>query len=271
MAMIDAQRAALEALLAGRQGALAIAVSGGLDSLTLMAVAARVRSGDTRAIHAVSPAVPEEATQRVRELSRSLGWDLEVIAAGEFDDPSYRANPLNRCYFCKSNLFTAMAAVQTGASLATGTNRDDLEDFRPGLRAAQERGIWQPYVEAGLDKQAIRAMARAEGLPEVAALPAQPCLASRIETGIAIRAEDLAFVHSMERILTARLGPGDHRCRVTGRGIVAQTALHGRALSDPQLRCRLESELAALCERAGRAFAGLEPYRKGSAFVRPEP
>ncbi len=263
----------LEALLASRPGALAIAVSGGLDSLTLMAVAARVRGGETRAVHAVSPAVPDEATSRVRALAESLGWPLEVISAGELEDPAYRANPLNRCYFCKSNLFDTMTATFTatgaGATLATGTNRDDLGDFRPGLKAARERSVWQPYVEAAVGKDEIRAIARAEGLPEVAALPAQPCLASRIETGIAIRAEDLAFVHRVEQIMTERLGPGDHRCRVTRGGIVAQTPPGGEALRDPAERRRLETEIATLCAGAGRHFAGLEAYRKGSAFLRP--
>ena len=273
--MTDPSRQALETLLRDRAGPLAIAVSGGLDSLTLMAVADRVRQDGTRALHATSPAVPEEATGRVQALATQLGWDLQIITAGEFDDPDYRKNPLNRCYFCKSNLFGAMSAATsraaTGATLATGTNLDDLGDFRPGLTAARERAVWQPYVEAGVGKDAIRAIARAEDLPEVADLPAQPCLASRIETGIAIRAEDLAFVHRIERAMTARLGPGDHRCRLTRTGIVAQTPMGRDALDDPAERQALEAEIAALCSGAGRHFAGLEPYRKGSAFLRPAP
>jgi len=116
---------------------LAVAVSGGVDSLTLMALAARVRPGRCVAVHARSPAVPEEATARVKALAAERAWRLRIIRAGEFSDPDYLSNPLDRCYYCKTNLFQAMASANPGALLATGTNTDDLGDFRPGLRAGR--------------------------------------------------------------------------------------------------------------------------------------
>lgn len=268
--MIEAVVARLESLLADRPEPLLVAVSGGVDSLTLMAVAARVRPGATKAVHARSPAVPPEASERVRALADACGWSLREIAAGEFEDPNYLANPLDRCYFCKANLFAAMRAVAPEhGTLCTGTNTDDLTDFRPGLKAAHERDVWQPYVEAGIGKAEIRAIARAEGLPAVAALPAQPCLASRVETGIAIRADDLGFVHRVEQALAARFGPGDHRCRLTRRGVVAQLPPTVTALTDAGQLQTLESEIAAICAADGRRFVGVEVYRKGSAFRRP--
>lgn len=268
--MSEAHRTRLIRLLQERPGRLAVAVSGGVDSLTLMTIAAVARPGQAVAVHAVSPAVPQEASERVRQLAGQRHWPLRILRAGEFEDPDYLSNPLNRCYFCKSNLFKAMFRAMPRATLATGTNTDDLGDFRPGLAAARESGVWQPFVDAQISKQTIRAMALAEGLPEIAALPAQPCLSSRIETGIAVRAEDLAFVHGMEQLLSARLGPGDHRCRITRRGVVAQTPSSHPLIADPGKRRRLERELAALCEADGRTFVTLEPYRRGSAFLHVE-
>ena len=265
--MTEAPEHRLRRILRRRPGLLAIAVSGGVDSLTLMSVAARVRSAAVLAVHAVSPAVPPEASQRVRDLAQARGWALRELGSGEFEDPNYLANPVNRCYFCKSNLFHSMGETLPGATLATGTNCDDLDDFRPGLGAAREANVWQPFVEAGIDKTRIRALAKAEGLPEVAALPAQPCLASRIETGIPVRADDLAFVHRVEQALTARLGPGDHRCRITRAGVVAQTSFEHALLASDESRQALEAEMRGLCEAEGRGFSALKPYQKGSAFL----
>ncbi len=131
------------------------AVSGGVDSMTLATLAHRRLDTVPRMVHATSPAVPSEARRRVERHASAEGWALEVIDAGEFADADYRANPVNRCYFCKSRLYGSIDAViraAGGGLVASGTNRDDLGDFRPGLRAAEEKGVRHPFVEAGIGK-----------------------------------------------------------------------------------------------------------------------
>lgn len=242
---------------------LAIAVSGGIDSMTLAFIAHRFLDKAPLMAHAVSPAVPAEATLRVKDYAAREDWRLSLVDAGEFADPAYRANPVDRCYFCKSNLYDRMSHLSVGV-IASGTNLDDLGDFRPGLKAAQERRVVHPFVEARIDKAHIRALARWHGLTDIAELPAQPCLASRVETGIRIEADDLAFIDAVERHIRAHVsGPANVRCRLTRQGVVLEIGGHG----DADL-----AQLAALagpfCEQTGRTFAGVRSYRQGSAFLR---
>ncbi|MEN8196406.1 MAG: adenine nucleotide alpha hydrolase, partial [Pseudomonadota bacterium] len=114
-------------------GEATVAVSGGVDSMTLASFAHRTLGRDgVRMAHAVSPAVPRAATARVQARGAEEGWRLELVDAGEFADERYRANPVDRCYFCKSNLYGMLAAMPGGMVLS-GANRDDLGDYRPGL------------------------------------------------------------------------------------------------------------------------------------------
>lgn len=243
---------------------LVLAVSGGVDSMTLAHAAHLVRRGDTVVCHAVSPAVPAEATERVRCHAVAAGWQLRILDAGEFADPDYLRNPVNRCYFCKSNLYARIAHEVPG-TIASGANLDDLGDYRPGLAAAAERAVIHPFVEAGMDKAAVRALARALGLSDVAELPAQPCLASRIETGLRVTAEDLAFVAEVERRLAPLVGAEGLRCRITALGVRVEMDLE-RAQAARRLGiARQAAEL--LCEDAGRPLLPFAPYRRGSAFL----
>ncbi|GJD79318.1 adenine nucleotide alpha hydrolase [Methylobacterium gregans] len=264
--------ASLESLLAG-MGPLAVAVSGGVDSLTLATLAHRRLGPDGMlAVHAASPAVPGEATARVRAEADRQGWRLRVIEAGEFADPRYRSNPVNRCFFCKTNLYGAIAQA-TDRQIVSGANLDDLGEYRPGLDAAREHGVRHPFVAAGLGKAAVRALAREMGLGDVAELPASPCLSSRVETGIRIEPETLAFIHAVERIvggaLAAEGAEARVRCRVRAEGVVVELDPRCLALLDRDLRADLGS---AIRERApAPALAGpvrFEPYRNGSAFLR---
>jgi uncharacterized protein len=251
----------LASILADLPG-LAIAVSGGVDSMTLAHEAHRAGVPGLLVVHALSPAVPEEATVRVRDHAARFGWRLREVDAGEFADPRYRANPVNRCYFCKTNLYARITRV-TGGPIASGANLDDLGDYRPGLLAASEHQVRHPFIEAGMDKKAVRALARALDLTDIAALPAQPCLSSRIETGIAISAEDLEFVAVMEHALRPHVPKGaDLRCRVTHGGIVVETA------SPDETMRHIARDL---CATAHRLFLGFRPYRRGAAFLQRSP
>jgi uncharacterized protein len=212
-----------------------------------------------RAIHAVSPAVPQAATSRVQALAEARGWRLTCVDAGEFADADYLRNPVNRCFFCKTNLYASLGRVAGPGALMSGTNTDDLGDYRPGLRAAADHGVRHPYVEARCAKTDVRALARALGLGEVADLPAAPCLSSRIETGLMIDADELALVDRVERWLTARLGPGDLRCRILHDAVELQITPGPH----PGLIEALCADIPALVGRALRIGA----YRKGSAFV----
>lgn len=248
-------------------GPVAVAVSGGVDSLTLAAVAQRVSGGAAEMFHAVSPAVPAEATERVRTLAAAQGWRLSVVDAGEFADPNYRSNPVNRCFYCKTNLYGALVP-HTRLQIVAGTNLDDLGEYRPGLEAAKEHGVRHPFVEARIDKQSVRAIARELGLRDIAELPAAPCLSSRIETGIAIDAGMLALVHAAEVLVTRSLAPRTVRCRVRGRGVVIELDEPRLAALDEPARDTIRAAVGTLFRRGGYDFpVALAPYRTGSAFL----
>jgi uncharacterized protein len=200
----------------------------------------------------------------VRAHAKREGWDLVVLDAGEFADARYVANPVDRCYFCKSNLYRRIRE-RTAAVIASGTNRDDLSDFRPGLKAADEIGVVHPYVEAGIAKADIYAIAAALGLYDLAALPAQPCLASRVETGIAIDPDDMAFIGNLEETLTPFVAAGEPlRVRIRRAGVVVEIGAPA-GLDAPE---RIAALAEAACAEEGRRFAGVGPYRRGSTFLR---
>ena len=262
----EAAEARLLEGLRGIPNGVAVAVSGGIDSLTLAALAHAARP-DVAMFHAVSAAVPGDATARVERLAAERGWRLRVVEAGEFEDADYLANPTNRCFFCKTNLYGTIGR-HTTFQMVSGANTDDLGEYRPGLDAARHHAVRHPYLEAGIDKRTVRALARRAGLGELSELPAAPCLSSRVETGIAIRPEVLRAIHAVERDLAADHPRGIVRCRVRAAGIVLEL--------DPETLAALGAERRdALARDVARRFAGLlpepalafAPYRNGSAFL----
>ena len=248
-------------------GQAAIAVSGGVDSMTLAIVAHRHAPARIRIFHATSPAVPELATQRVREFAAREGWDLNVIDAGEFQDPEYRANPADRCYFCKRGLYGGiLKALQAGSKhvLMAGTNLDDLGDFRPGLLAAEQQAVVHPFVEAGMTKSRVRAVAAHLGLHELAELAAAPCLASRVETGLRIDAGELRKIDRVEVALRSALDalgfrPLSVRCRVLATGV--ELALDAACLDALDLASR-----ASILANAQMAWGDPAVPMKWSAY-----
>jgi uncharacterized protein len=247
-------------------GDLAIAVSGGVDSMTLAYLAHCLSARDTTMIHAASPAVPVEATERIRRYAQSHGWRLRVIDAGETRDPRYVANPHDRCFWCKTNLYATIREL-TEHTIASGANLDDLGDYRPGLKAAADYRVRHPWIEAGIGKREIRQLAAAYGLMDLAELPASPCLSSRIETGIPVTVGALAIIDRLEREIRNTLAPATLRCRLRPFGIEieldedalarvdrARIAASGRRV---MAECRIEGDIR------------FSPYRQGSAFRRP--
>jgi uncharacterized protein len=263
--MSKAKMSALRRWLLDTDAEIAIAVSGGVDSMTLAVVAHRTLNGRTSIVHAVSPAVPPQATERVRRYAAREGWRLAMLNAGEFDDERYRANPVNRCFFCKTHLYGAMAQqISAATTLLSGTNLDDLGDYRPGLRAAAEHGVRHPYVEAGIDKQGVRSLARALELYDLAKLPAAPCLSSRIETGMAIDPHTLRCVNQVETLLRQELNPDTVRCRVRHRGVCIELDAVTLERLAPLDRQAWRDRIADLFDGKPVDF---ETYRRGSAFV----
>lgn len=261
--------ARIHAVLDGIDHAV-IACSGGIDS-TLLALVANAHAPDRVTIaHAISPAVPPEATERVRVLASEHAWALSIVQSGEFQDENYLSNPVNRCYFCKSNLYDSLAkiaAAHASGTVLSGANLDDLGEYRPGLDAAAERGVRHPWIEAEFAKADIRALARQLGVP-FAELPSSPCLASRLYTGTRVTAERLRAVHAGETHIKQNTGLPVVRCRVRGDQLIVEVPDADRDAITPALLDEvaqlarshepdiLSATLDAAAYRPGRAFVG---------------
>jgi uncharacterized protein (TIGR00268 family) len=205
---LDDRLAALDAELRPLHGVL-VAFSGGVDSGVVLAAATRALGpGRVVAATAVSPSLPAAERSAAADFGASLGVRHEFPPTDELSRAGYRANAGDRCAFCKSELIdvlTPLAARLGLSDVVTGTNADDMRaGFRPGIRAAAERGAWAPLARAGMTKDDVRAAARRWELP-LADKPAAACLASRIAYGVPVSAAGLARVESAEAALRAAL------------------------------------------------------------------
>lgn len=245
-------------------GPVAVAVSGGVDSLTLAAVANDVFGGSFAAFHAVSPAVPPRATERVERLAQEMGWPLQIVDAGEFEDERYLANNVDRCYHCKSNLYGRIAK-STQLQIVSGTNTDDLSDFRPGLTAAEEQSVRHPFVEAGISKSSIRAIATEVGLGAVAELPAAPCLSSRLQTGVSVTPPRLQLIDEVEEFVREVLAPETVRCRIFSDRIEIQ--LDASSLGRVNASAGIADRVTAFAAARQPRPVTFTPYRMGSSVV----
>jgi len=182
---------------------LVIAYSGGVDSAYLLAVAQGVLGERMLGVIADSPSLPRQALADALRLAESIGARAEVVATEELQDERYASNPVNRCYFCKAELFTkldALARERGYAAIAYGENADDMTQVRPGRLAAEQFQVIAPLRDAGLTKAEIRELSRELGLPTADA-PAQPCLSSRIPHGTPVTAGALAMIERGEALV----------------------------------------------------------------------
>jgi pyridinium-3,5-biscarboxylic acid mononucleotide sulfurtransferase len=212
---LSAKRGALHALLTD-MGSAVVAYSGGVDSTFLMACAHEALGPAAIAVTAVSPSLPARARAEAAVVAGRLGWNHEMLATHEVGREEYARNEADRCYWCKTELYEVLAPIAAArdADMLVGTNLDDLADIRPGNRAARERGVRAPLVEAQLTKAEVRELSRAMGL-QTADKPAAPCLASRFAYGVRVTEEGLRRVDVAEEFLRS-LGFEDLRVRDHG-------------------------------------------------------
>ena len=271
----DAGIAALLADLEGRiavAGSAVVAFSGGVDSSLVAAAAARALGPAALAVTAVSPSVAAGELDGARRVAAAIGIAHATIATDELAREGYRRNGPDRCYFCKTELYTTLSelARRRGyATLLSGANADDAGDWRPGLRAAGEHGVRHPLLEAGAGKAEVRALARALGIPS-ADKPASPCLASRIPYGTAVDPDTLARIDRAERAVREL---GFPVLRVRHHGILGRIEI---AAEDLDRALDREAEIAAVVRAAGYAHAVVdrEPFRSGrlnAVLSRPGP
>jgi pyridinium-3,5-biscarboxylic acid mononucleotide sulfurtransferase len=258
--MLSQKREAVLSRLGGLQSAL-VAYSGGVDSALLLALAVEALGPRAVAFTALSPAVAPDELEGARAVARQLGARHVEKVSHELEDPRYAKNPVNRCYFCKTELYT-LAVTEARAlglnAVVSGTNADELRDYRPGLKAADEHEIVQPLAEAGLTKAEIRELSRELGLPTWDK-PQQPCLSSRIPYGTEVTAERLQQLAKAEMALR-KLGLREFRVRWHGE--IARIEL-GEGEMERLLPVRAAA-VEALKE-AGFHYVSvdLEPFRSG--------
>ena len=199
----------------GCSGAV-VAFSGGVDSAVVAYAAHQALSQQALAATADSASLPRHELIEATDLAKRIGIEHRLIATQEVIDPAYLKNDSQRCFHCKSHLFQALRQLvevrDKGWWMLSGTNRDDLGEWRPGLRAADEYGVRSPLAELGIDKSAVRALAQRWQLP-VAEKPATPCLASRVAYGVSVTPERLAMIEGAEAELR-KLGLASFRVRL---------------------------------------------------------
>ncbi|OGA76076.1 MAG: TIGR00268 family protein [Betaproteobacteria bacterium RIFCSPLOWO2_12_FULL_65_14] len=262
---MDAQlQARSEALLTCLRGmdSVIVALSGGVDSSLVAYAAHRVLGERALAVTSGSESLKREDLELARRLTAHWGMNHLVIETPELDNPDYARNPVDRCYHCKTTLYdglTRVARERGIATIANGTNLDDMGDHRPGMKAGQEFKVRSPLLECGFRKSDIRALAAAYGLPN-ADKPQAACLASRLPYGTPVSRELLARIARAERILGEM---GFSQCRVRHHGDIARLEITPDEFA---LAIDRHSELVQAIKACGYAFVTLDlnGFRSGS-------
>ena len=255
----EAKRARLRELLR-QHSPLVIAYSGGVDSAFLLAEARRELGDRVLGVIADSPSLPRASLAEAVALARAIGAPVEVVKTQELSNPDYAANPPNRCYFCKAELFQkldALARSRGYPAIAYGEHADDMQHDRPGRAAATEFHVLAPLRDAGLTKAEIRQLSRDIGLPTADA-PAQPCLSSRIPWGTPVTVDALAMVERAEEHIR-RLGFRVFRVRHIVKPDALPSALVQIAPADLPLAARMQTEIERGVREAGYASVEIDP------------
>jgi uncharacterized protein len=245
-------------------GRLLVAFSGGVDSSYLAFQASRVLGKDALAVTADSASYPRSHREMALRVASGFGIPHRFVSTREMESADYRANRPDRCYHCKSELFQVLGALREELgydAVAYGVNTDDQGDFRPGHRAADERGVLSPLLEAGLGKLEIRTLSRAAGLP-TAELPASACLSSRLPYGTEVTQERLRQVEEGEERLRSL---GFQQVRLRHHGPLARIEVAPEELPralDPEMARRIAEAVKPLGFRW--VALDLEGYRTGS-------
>lgn len=268
---IDGAREKERALAAWlrERGSVLVGFSGGVDSAYLGVVAVETLGAErVLAVIGRSASYPAEQWATARGVAERFALPVLEVDTDEMNDPRYAANPANRCYFCKSELWSRLVPMAAERGLATvvdGTNADDLGDWRPGAQAARERSVESPLAVLGFTKDEIRLLSRDRGIPTWAQ-PSSPCLSSRIRYGLSVTPERLRAVERAERALRAMGIEGDLRVR-------HHDDLARIEMTRDEIAHWLEPENAAALARAvreagfARVAMDLRGFRSGSLNV----